>query len=94
MPALMDPCSRYVVLHLKNYYHYCIGEQGGVRGCRPPPVSIFMTPPPQEGLFDPLAEFWYFDWQRGFLRKNFENYRAPQKKFSPAKFFFSEIAKS
>ena len=80
-------------------------SKGGVRGCRPPAVSIFYdpplkfksTPPPREGLFDPLAGFWIFDWRRFFfLEKNFENLTS-QKKFSPApagQIFFSEIAKS
>ena len=83
-----------------------IGEQGGVRGCRPPPVLIFMTPPlkfkstppPREGLFDPLAGFWIFDRGRFFFRLEifFENLTSKKifRRLPTAKFFFSEIAKS
>ena len=76
-----------------------IGEQGGVRGCRPPPVSIFMTPPlkfkstppPREGLLDPLAGFWIFDRRAVFFRVFFWKFYLPKKNFrrlTPAKFFF------
>ena len=62
-----------------------IGEQ---RGCRPPPVSIFMTPPHQssnrphpleKGFLTPSPDFGLFDWWRIFLEIFFLKILPPKK---------------
>ena len=47
----------------------------------PPPLKFKSTPPPREGLLDPLAGFWIFVWRRFFLEIFFENFTS-QKNFA------------